>query len=202
MIEVNVSKNKDNYTQRNNEIDPLISCNTTCYTMACSYISELWKLFNESFIFKHYNLKYKQEEDCFRRYMLDLHFDPTVHINLSNCFNHFIMKDAATFETGVTYKTMMEDLDKGLPLIVSGTLPGYPTKRKSPLGHLVVLVGYVKSEENDELPKEWIIDDPYGNTMNDWLGSGNDVHVPHNLFKKWMKDCDSDLKWAHRFRVG
>ena len=198
---VNVSEGYENFSQKNNEIDPLISCNTTCYIMACSYIPELWKLFKNSSIFKQYNKIYKQEEDCFRKYMLDLGLEPTVHNNLVDAFNHFIAKDVVKFETNVNYLAMISDLNKGLPLILSGTFPGYPNKRKEPLGHLVVLVGYVKDKESDLFPKEWIIDDPYGNTMNNWVGSGNNIHIPHELFKNWMKSCNSDSKWAHRFKI-
>jgi hypothetical protein len=45
-----------------------------------------------------------------------------------------------------------------------------------------------------------IIDDPYGDTMNNWQGSGNDVKVPIDLFVNWMKPPkDPAVFWAHRF---
>jgi hypothetical protein len=46
-----------------------------------------------------------------------------------------------------------------------------------------------------------IIDDPYGDTMNNWKGGGNDIKIPWDLFVKWMKPVgEPSIFWAHRFK--
>ena len=42
------------------------------------------------------------------------------------------------------------------------------------------------------------IDDPYGNTLNDWQGSGNDIFLPWDYVVKNIKPLNSSsIKWAH-----
>ena len=49
---IDVSEGKVNFSQRNNEVNPLVFCNTTSLTMATSYIPALWKMFlNEPITF-------------------------------------------------------------------------------------------------------------------------------------------------------
>lgn len=204
MKTINVSKGKINFSQRNNEIDPLVSCNTTCMTMALSYIPKLWDLFIKSENFRKFNKIFKQEEDCLRRYILNQGCDPTVHAVLSDMTNKFIGKKVTYFSTNTQVSDILSDLKSGLPVILSGSFPGYPTPRKNPLGHLVVLVGAEWDNDGYELlgcsPDRWIIDDPYGNTLNDWKGSGNDIKIQSNQFDRWMKPTNElYIKWTHRF---
>lgn len=202
---VNVSKGKDNYSQKNNEIRPLESCNTTSMIMAISYIPELYKKLKESRVFIKYNKVLSQEEDCLQRFILDFAGEPTLHADLCQFTNHMLGGNHVYFSTNVDLKDIMNDLVRGLPVVISGTFPGYPNKRKSPLGHIVTLVGMKWTNDKDfekgKLPDYFIIDDPYGNTMNDWKGSGNDIEIPYKLFNKWIKNSDSEKKWAHRFKI-
>jgi hypothetical protein len=47
-------------------------------------------------------------------------------------------------------------------------------------------------------PDFYIIDDPYGNTLNDWKGSGNDIRLDAETFYNWMKpEKDHGVKWGH-----
>ena len=42
--------------------------------------------------------------------------------------------------------------------------------------------------------------DPYGDTLNDWKGSGRRVILSWERFHQWIKPCGAmDRKWAHRF---
>jgi hypothetical protein len=89
---------------------------------------------------------------------------------------------------------------EGRPWVGSGTFPGFPKEEKKPLGHIVCVVGMVY-ETDPYSPTAMIIDDPYGDTMNNWQGFGNDIKIPFDLFINWMKPLkDPDKFWAHIFR--
>lgn len=48
------------------------------------------------------------------------------------------------------------------------------------------MVGAVFDPETKNV-KEWIIDDPYGNTLDDWKGSGDNIHLSNSYFCKTLK---------------
>ena len=209
----NVSNGLENFSQRNNEVKPLESCNTTSYTMATSYIDKLWEIFKNSKIYKKYSIKYKQEEDCLQKYALDIGLNPTVHADLCKAYNNF-MNGGTEKELGSEYKTyaifrdnvpiisILNEIECGRPVVLSGTFPGFPTAKKTPLGHIVTLVGdaWNPSSDINNHPDYLIIDDPYGNTVNDWKGSGNDVFITWAQFIEWFKPVGGEtVKWAHMF---
>jgi hypothetical protein len=207
MIEVNVSRGRINYNQRNNEVRPFSSCNTTSLTMGTSYIEKLWQIFINSPVFAKYK-QFRQEEDRLQQSLLDWGLDPTNHYDLVKGYNRFMGGDYDFFNVNTKFSALVDDLMNGKPWVGSGTFPGYPdlninkkTGKPDPLGHIVCVVGIVY--ESDPLnPFEMIIDDPYGNTLNNWKGSGNDVRVPWELFVKWMKPVnDPNVFWAHRFNA-
>lgn len=200
MKTINVSEGKENFSQRNNEVNPFSSCNTTSLTMGTSYIPELWELFINSPIYKKYE-RFSQPEDRLQQYMLDNKLEPQNHYDLMRAYNQFIGREADFFSTAVPFRELVDELLAGRPWVGSGTFPGHPTVKKAPLGHIVCVVG-INYEDDPYFPIEMIVDDPYGNTMNDWQGSGNDVLIPWDLFVKWMKPCgDPNVFWAHRFRT-
>lgn len=216
---INVSSKYENYSQRNNLIKPMERCQITSIVMATSYIPSLWNTFISSRLFIKYHEKYSQEEDCLSAYFDDLGLDPEVHANLELGYNNF-MNGGTRDELGIKYieydkfstkveiSDLIDRLRLGIPSVISGTFPGYPTNRKSigkqPLGHVVTLVGCAWSN-NSHLynhPDYMIIDDPYGNTLNDWKGSGNDIYLSWTQFMSWMKPIsDKDYKWAHTFNM-
>jgi len=203
MYRINVSGGKDHFSQRNNEIDPHNACQVTSMVMAASYIPRLWEAFERSPYFGQYS-SFPQPEDRFHQAMLDWRMDPTVHGNLMAGFNKWVGFSADFFSTTVPLSQLIDDLRKGLPVVMSGTFPGYPEPLKIPYGHVVCLVGAEWENENDvyDPPSHWIINDPYGDTMNNWKGSGSGVAIPHALFNEWMKVCgDMGMKWAHRFKI-
>jgi hypothetical protein len=145
---------------------------------------------------------YEQPEDNLRYFIETVHGEaPTNHYPLSEFTNKWLGRKVTYFSTSVPVKDIINDLKKNLPVVLSGTFPGYPNKLAEPLGHIVTLVGAVW-DGNDEKkdPDQFIIDDPYGNTLDNWRGSGNDVYLPLNLFIEWMKPINvRTVKWAHRF---
>jgi hypothetical protein len=205
----NISKGKENFSQRNNKVRPYSSCNTTSMTMASSYIGFLWDLFLNSPYFSRYK-QFEQPEDRLQQALLDWGLDPTNHYDLMRGYNKFMCKepDVDFFSVSASKNDLIDDLLSGKPWVGSGTFPGYPeinvdpkTNKPKPLGHIVCVVGFV-CENDPYSPSAIIIDDPYGNTMDNWKGSGNDIQIPWNLFVNWMKPPgDPNVFWAHRFFI-
>jgi hypothetical protein len=190
---MNVSKGKENFSQRNNILDPHNSCNTTAMVMATSYMPVLWEKFINSGEYKKF-LCYDQPEDRFRASMVEQGLDPVNHTELMIGYNFFMGGRYDYFDTRVDIKDLLSDLERGFPVVISGTFPGYPVVMEKPYGHIVVLVGFEDGH--------WIIDDPYGDTLNNWHGSGNDIKLSHRQFIDWMKPVGDDgVKWAHRFQI-
>ena len=195
----NVSKDKVNYSQRNNEVNPSKSCNTTSMVMAASYLPTVWEKFISSELYKKYSKKFKQPEDCLQQYMLDVGLRPTYHAELSKAMNDFCGSKVTKFSMTVTLATLVKELKEGRPVVISGDFPKSDGKT---LGHVVCLVGCVFNNDNKtNVPDYWIIDDPYGDTMNDWTGSGNDIKLTHEYFMKYIKEKGQGKKWGHTFLV-
>lgn len=195
----NVSKDKINYSQRNNEVNPSKSCNTTSMVMAASYLPTVWQKFTSSELYKKYSKKFKQPEDCLQQYMLDVGLRPTYHAELSKAMNDFCGSKVTKFSMTVTLATLVKELKEGRPVVISGDFPKSDGKT---LGHVVCLAGCIFNNDNKtNTPDYWIIDDPYGDTMNDWKGSGNDVKLTHEDFMKYIKEKGQGKKWGHTFIV-
>jgi hypothetical protein len=188
---INVSKGKINFSQRNNKILPAITCQVTSMVMGLSYIG--WK-FPEG--------KYEQPEDNLKAYFMEQGKNPEIHADLAEYTNKWLGKKAVSFSTGRTVTQIINEIVEGRPVVVSGQFPGFPTQRTKPLGHVVCLVGCEWLPANAENPVAspdfYIIDDPYGNTLNDWKGSGNDIRLDAGTFYNWMKpEKNLSVKWGH-----
>jgi len=193
----NVSTNKVNYSQRNNKVNPNKSCNTTSMVMAASYIPSIWQKFTSSELYKKYSKKFDQPEDCLQQYMLDAGLRPTYHEELLKAFNQFVGEKVTKFSMTVPLEKLIEEIKAGRPVVISGD---FPKSNGKTLGHIVCLVGCIFNEGNStDIPDFWIIDDPYGNTLGDWEGSGNDIRLPHDYFMKYIKEKGQGKKWAHTF---
>ena len=200
MKTINVSDGMDNFSQRNNKVRPFSSCNTTSLTMATFYIKALWEKFINSPAYKQYE-QFEQPEDRLQYALLEWGLEPINHYDLMKGYNKFMGEEIDFFSTTAPLKELIDDLLAGKPWVGSGTFPGFPNLEKKPLGHIVCVVGVVY-DDSPYKPARMIIDDPYGDTMNNWQGSGNDVVIAWDLFLKWFKPCDnSDVFWAHRFKV-
>ena len=198
----NVSAGKDNYSQRNNKVRPFSSCNTTSLAMATSYIAALWDIYINSSTYKKYP-QFEQPEDRLHQALLDWGLNPENHYDLMKGYNRFMEKEIDFFSPSVPFRELVDELLSGKPWVGSGTFPGFPNPVKTPLGHIVCVVG-LAYESDPYTPSSIIIDDPYGNTMNNWQGSGNDVTIPWDLFAKWMKPLEEktgSVFWAHRLKT-
>jgi hypothetical protein len=199
---LNISEGKDNFSQRNNEVKPFSSCNTTSLTMATSYIDQLWEIFINSPTYKKYS-QFSQPEDRLQQALLDWGLEPTNHYDLQKGYNRFMEKEIDNFSVAAPFRALVDELLAGKPWVGSGTFPGFPNLENKPLGHIICIVG-LHYESDPYAPAGVIVDDPYGDTMNNWKGSGNDVIIPWDLFVKWMKpleDLKGDIFWAHRLKT-
>jgi hypothetical protein len=177
-----IKQNYDYYSQRNNEIDPLISCQVTAMVQALDLIGVVFPPLE----------KFKQPEDALRNFIKRQSGNPEVHNTLSKYTNMWVGRHITGFSMETKLSDIKSDIDNGLPVVLSGSFPGYPTPRKQPLGHIVTMIGY--GEEGV------VIIDPYGNTLDDWKGSGRWVILSWERFQYWIKPCAvTDKKWAHRF---
>jgi hypothetical protein len=188
---INISKEKMNFSQRNNKLMPLVTCNVTSMVMGLSYLG--WK-FPEG--------KYEQPEDNLKAFFMEQEKNPEIHADLAEYTNRWLGKTAASFSTKRTLSQIVNEIVEGRPVVMSGTFPGFPTRRNQPLGHIVCLVGCewrpASAENPVDSPDFFIIDDPYGNSLNDWKGSGNDIKLDAETFYNWMKPAkDRGIKWGH-----
>jgi hypothetical protein len=188
---INVSKGKMNFSQRNNKIMPLITCQVTSMVMGLSYLG--WD-FPEG--------KYDQPEDNLKAYFMEQGKNPEIHADLAEYTNRWLGKSAVSFSTRRTLTQIVNEIVDGRPVVMSGQFPGFPNRLNRPLGHVVCLVGCEWLPANAEnpvaTPDFFIIDDPYGNTMNNWKGSGNDVNLDAETFFAWLKpERDRGIKWGH-----
>lgn len=189
-MRINVSEGKLNLSQRNNERDPFNTCNVTSMIMALDYLG-----------YDFPEGKYKNPVDNFHFFMTEQNLRPTWHFELSRATNLWMDKKVTDFATGRSINAIFNELKNDRPVVLSGDFPGYPTVRTTPLGHIVVLVGAEWDSAESENPKSIIIDDPYGDTLDDWRGCGNDIVLSWDQFIAWFKDRDSTTtKWGHFFR--
>jgi hypothetical protein len=186
---VNVSAGKKNFSQRNNALKPLSSCNVTSMVMALSYLGY-------QFPFG----AYEQPEDNLRAFIEAAGREPTNHYDLSEWTNRWMGKRVTDFSTARSIDSILGELKSGRPVVISGTFPGFPRRLAKPLGHIVCLVG-AEWLGCSALPDCVIWDDPFGDTANNWNGSGDDVKVTWGQFVEWVKPCgDGAVKWGHFFR--
>jgi len=190
-MRINVSQGKMNYSQRNNERNPHNACNVTSIVMALDYLG--------------YDFPpgpYKQPEDNLHYFMEQEKLRPTWHYELSTATNKWMGRRVTDFSTERPIGSIFEELKKGKPVVLSGDFPFVNSKSvRVTLGHIVVLVGAEWDGDGTGNPKSVIIDDPYGNTINNFQGSGNDVVLSWDQFVKWFKTVNSTkTKWGHFFK--
>jgi hypothetical protein len=145
--------------------------------------------------------EHQQPEDNLRMFIEANGKNPENHYELSEYTNRWMGKEVTIFSTARKINDILVELLAGRPVVLSGTFPGCPTKKAKPLGHIVCLVG-AEWTGNDWIgpPDSIIWDDPYGNTLNDWQGTGNDVKVDFKTFIEWIKPVgDPLIKWGHFF---
>lgn len=207
-MKVNVSEGKTNYSQRNNEINPHGSCNTTSMVMALCYLG--WKFPGGRFSQPEDNLtdfitnnpRVIEERNRFIAANPWAKGIPSVQIHdlLVRGTNIWLEKNVVSFSTNRRIIDILQQFKDGKPVVLSGTFPGFPKVMPQPFGHIVTAVGAIWEDESKN-PTHIIIDDPYGNTLNNWQGTGNDVEIPWHLFISWFREPgDVNTKWGHFFK--
>jgi hypothetical protein len=175
------------FSQRNNELDPHSSCNVTAMVQALSILRMGFPL-----------SKFSQPEDALRNLIVTSGGDPTVHADLSKGFNEWIGKRTSSFTTNAAINDIILDLKNGKPSVMSGTFPyKYRDGNVKNIGHIVTLSGVELSEDGN--PVSWDIQDPYGNTWENWTGSGRNIKFSHAQFITYFKTLGKENKWRHYF---
>jgi uncharacterized protein YvpB len=190
-MKINVSAGKVSYSQRNNIVKPFESCNVTSMVMALDYLG-----------YQFPKGEYEQPEDNLRDFIESYGKNPEIHAELSEYTNKWMGCEVTKFGTARKINDIFSEILAGRPVVISGTFPGFPTIRQKPLGHIVCLVGAEWESKADWIgPPDFVVwDDPYGNTVADWKGTGNDVKVEYQKFVEWIKPVnDPIIKWAHYF---
>jgi hypothetical protein len=145
--------------------------------------------------------EHEQPEDNLRSFIENGGKNPENHYDLSEMTNRWMGREVTKFNTARKINDILAEILDGRPVVISGTFPGFPTKKAKPLGHIVCLVGAEWPGRNWIGPPDSVIwDDPYGNTLNDWKGTGNDVKLDYQKFIDWIKPAGNvSVKWGHFF---
>lgn len=198
-----VDHGKTNYSQRNNALRPMESCNVTSMAMALDYMGHTFP--DGEYYQPEDNLRFhiENDKDCVTYYNTFVQRNPwakgipavQVHDVLSWGTNHWMRSRVTRFVSAIPIEEMLNEIKAGRPVVISGTFPWKHAPMRIPLGHIVVLVGY-----NDQT-KEVCYDDPYGKTYL-WSPtvSGNDTWVSWELFIRDIKECNNPThKMGHVF---
>lgn len=179
----------DYYKQKNNELDPLISCQVTSMIQAAD-ICGLSSKFIKG--------KYSQPEDNLRDLILLAKKSPEDHKTLSEFTNKFLGGNYTSFSTEVPIDTILEDIFNDLPVVLSGNFPYKNAAGKmTTLGHVVTLIGVNLGACG---LKDVTILDPYGDYHQNFKNSGYKVNMTASEFYTIFKTSNSTkTKWAHRW---
>lgn len=215
-IIVNNSKGFVNHTQRNNELFPFSTCNTTSYGMFIKYnnlLKILKKLYPEleetdvqlddfltNFMTKDQRVIDFAAKNGYDEWNCPLN---QIHACLEFGIDLLFGRDIVDFKTNMPVDEIISRLTRGESMVVNGR---FPCKFKDgiirTIGHVVCLVGYegigniVKTYTD---VKNFIIDDPYGNLYTAYTDTrGNDIKVSRDDFTTMFKKLNSDkVKWVH-----
>ena len=210
------------------EVKNSTMCNVTSYVMFADYAGwklPVGKYTQPEDNFADFIMNSKEVDDYYKKNypaMYDEYkagkkgcYTPNeIHSILSYAFNLWVKVPNATrfIERAnfpaLCWKNFVLD---SLPFVISGSFPKSNGVR---LNHIVVCTGFAMEEKdyieasnsvklngvipNDIKIAKVKIDDPYGNTLNDWQGSGNDIFLPWSYVVKNIKPLNSsNIKWAH-----
>lgn len=213
--------NKDNYSQRNNEFYKKIGNSEAKGSTMCNVTAMVEGLYLAGYKFP--SGKFEQPEDNLMDFIInneeidiqykntfpamyrdykegkkDCYWPNEIHSLLCKGTNLWMETSCVEFIEGLKIwdylKKNFVDSAVSLPVVVSGS---FPKSNGSRLNHIVLVTG-VKYENGKITEIKW--DDPYGNTLTDWTGSGNDVWVSREYAELNLKPLGSkDIKWAHVF---
>lgn len=206
-------------------------CNVTSYAMFADYAGWKFpdgKYEQPEDNFAEFIMNSKEVDDFYKKHYPAMYRDykngkagsytpNEIHSILAMAFNLWVeVPDAAQFIERANFpaacwKNFVND---SLPMVVSGS---FPMSTGKVLNHIVVCTGFAMKEADYEaavksikikgvIPNDIVIDsikldDPYGNTLKDWKGSGNDVWVKWDYAVKYLKPLNStSIKWIHTIK--
>ena len=188
---INYSKDIPYHSQRNNEVIPHSSCNSTSMVMALKQAGHscYWGDGQPEDILTKLLLtpKYWQMMNRLNPKLKGMGYRPNeVHACLCAAANELIGKTAVVFSTKTPIDKIKKHLKNGGGVVLSGV---FRLPNGNVLNHIVSLAGYGD--------KGYLIDDPYGNYKANYTDHrGNDVFVTHEEFNNIFKG-DQLAKWAH-----
>ncbi|WP_147613846.1 C1 family peptidase [Treponema pectinovorum] len=210
-MEVNNSKNKPYYTQRNNALKPNGACNVTSIINALS--ASGWP------VQKLATQKHRQPEDSLMDFILTdervqkfwKKTDPLGrypanewHPVLAYGTNLFLRKNGLLFEGEVALKFgelwNVEDIAEAIYAGGSAVLSGvFAVKNEKTtehvIGHVVAVVGLKDYGEGVEC---FVIDDSWGDYRTGYKEhNGNDIPMPLSDFMRMLRPCGSRFKMGH-----
>lgn len=155
------------YSQRDNTIDPFSSCWSTSEVAIITFKGVLPLKDTEK-----WPTEYIQPEDALYQYIYKNSGMKTYqsHDNACKWTSKWIGYPVTFNVIKLSPNALNDQLKQYGPVMISGSFPGYPVRYEKPLGHMVVCYGVDNSFV--------YLMDPYGDTMNDWRGSGGKVKVP------------------------
>jgi hypothetical protein len=226
MIEINVSAGFPYYSQKNNKIRPLITCNTTSMIAALSY---------RKIVFPTDSL-YPQPEDSLTNFILtDARIDffykknfpieyakyitsnknpkvayppNEIHAVLSYGTNLWLGKsqnEVTLFRQNTTIQEVLYETIKGKPVVQGGLW--------SNLHHITCIVGFATDQDNIKetlspkninlaLIDHIIVDDPFGDFHTGYkVQRGNDIRISTEEYHKIITIQDSNIKMGHFFTI-
>lgn len=207
VVEVlNVSANKENYSQRNNKVDPGITCNTTSMVMTLDYNGyrvpvktgdqpeDDLTVFTrtDQRVLDFYKTKMPVMYNAFINKESGFYWPNEVHDVLSYATNLYMGTNCTKFRTDVSLEELISEIRAGRACVLSGKF--------GKLNHIVCLVGFVLV---NGVVTEAIIDDPYGDYHKGYTAgsSGNDIHMTIDEFYSIFKPFGKGPKYAHLFKA-
>lgn len=207
----NNSKNKDYFTQRNNELKPNGACNVTSMINALNAASwPVAQLANERFsqpedALMNFILTDRQVQELWRKKDPKGLYPPNEwHEVLCHATNLFLEERKLIHDgrTAVEWgeRRSVSDLVRTLDSGGSAVLRGLFKYNEKDIGHVVCLVGYEKDSCGQI--RNWIIDDPFGDYRTGYKGlNGNDIAMPMDDFQRMIRPENNGLKHAHLVRM-
>ena len=206
---INLSKDSDYHTQRNNKFYPHSSCNTTSAIMmlkaAGTYFDFPAGMQEEDYLTNI--LESKEAYDVMRaRYpwaIRDGYRPAEVHMMLEWGITKLVGRQVTKFTTNISIRELLYKILQGQPSLITGKFTKY--------GHIVCLVGFETLQRKEEFIsvedikydqlKNIIIDDPYGNYHTGYSDHrGNNTTLTFEEFNAITKTYNmEDSKWAHIF---
>ena len=198
-MEKNYSRGIPYHSQRNNQVVPFASCNTTSAIMALKQAhipiiefedeqpeDSLSRILETEEAWR----KMKQLAPwSYDKWGKPIYRPQEVHVCLEWGINLYVGESVDTFCSNLVLQDLVSNLDLGFGIVLSGVFP----VESGELHHMVSLAGYV--EEEGSL-SHYIIDDPYGNWHTAYTDHrGNDVRLTRDQF---VEIFDRHGKyWAH-----